>query len=107
MISSSVPTDGPGLMVYFQKRTLRGAADAAALAAAQDLASRTCNSASDPCYHALRTTVSNSTGKYSYENAGVASSAGLPACTGGADLNCYRWPYVDASGSQDWNRVAW
>lgn len=89
--------------LYFQKRTLRGAADAAALSAAQDLVNRTCNSASDPCYNALGGaggTLSTSVGLYSGKNAGTASTSALPKCTGVNDLNCYNWPYQG-----DWNRV--
>lgn len=89
--------------LFFQKRTLSGAADAAALSAGYDLAKRNCNSVTDPCYAALGGaggTLSTTAGHYSGRNAGTATTASLPKCTGVGDMNCYTWPY-----NGDWNRV--
>ncbi|MEI7761386.1 MAG: pilus assembly protein TadG-related protein [Thermoleophilia bacterium] len=98
---------------YFQKRTLRGAVDAAALAAAQDLANRTCTSAIDPCYNALGSsggTLSTSVGLYTGKNNGTSVTSSLPKCatasspvptSSGVTVGCYNWPYLGT----DWDRI--
>ena len=76
--------------VYFQKRTVRAAADAAALAAAIDLNKAACSipgtAQGDPC-------VALSTGKFSGLNNGIASLTSLQKCPGNGNGNCYTWPY--------------
>jgi hypothetical protein len=79
--------DGSNLFV--QKRSLQNAADAAALAAAQDLSTSACGA---PC--------ANAAGKYAGLNnsnpdpAGPTSQTPLPACTAVVTTNCYVNPYL-------------
>jgi hypothetical protein len=91
----AVVLDGSNLMV--QHRSMQNAADAAALAAAPDLAPAldpTC--ASDPvCLGTVRTKAVNDAAKYSAMNGGPAT---LALCLLPSDTNCYRWPYNGDNG---------
>lgn len=90
---SAIVVDVGGLFV--QKRTLQSATDAAALAAASDLATTT--SCTDDCIAAL-------TRRYSGLNTGPATLADLTKCPGNG--SCYTWPYVDpVTHVADPNRV--
>jgi hypothetical protein len=70
--------DGSSLLV--ERRSIQNAADAAVLAAAQDLNRAGCDAA---C-------VAASAGHYSAINGGPST---LHQCTGPADTNCFAWPY--------------
>jgi Flp pilus assembly protein TadG len=90
---SAIVADVGGLFV--QKRALQSAADAAALAAANDLV--TDSSCTDSC-------ISGVTRTYSGLNTGPAALADLQKCPG--DGSCYTWPYVDpVTHVADPNRV--
>jgi hypothetical protein len=86
MLLSAAALVVDGSHLFVNKRSLQNAADAAALAAAQDLGGATCGS---PC--------ANTTGKYAGLNNSNPSSpptsqTPLPACTAGS-TNCYTNPY--------------
>jgi hypothetical protein len=87
---------------FLQKRQVQNAADAAALAAAQDLkpALGTCDAA---CLASVRSTAKATVESYSARNDGPAQldggSGGDPAqCTQPSDTNCYTWPYNGSNG---------
>jgi Putative Flp pilus-assembly TadE/G-like len=75
--------DGANLLV--NKRAIQNAADAAALATAQDLKSPGCG---DACLAA-------EAGHYSGRNGGSSS---LHKCGSSTDVNCYTWPYKGDAG---------
>jgi hypothetical protein len=86
--------DGSTLMV--NRRTLQVAADAASLAAAQEITSDTCDPA---CIDG----VEHKAGEYSDKNGGPSDTDGsgnpfLPRCTSPSKTNCVAVPYVDKSG---------
>jgi hypothetical protein len=74
--------DGSSLMVH--RRSLQVAADAAALAVAQDL--------NNPCAPGC---LASKAGEYSSKNGGTDH---VPACASDSETNCYEWPYVDKNG---------
>jgi hypothetical protein len=75
--------DGSSLMVH--RRSLQVAADAAALAVAQDLNNPSCPSS---C-------LASEAGEYSSRNGGTDS---VSACTSSSDTNCYQTPYKGNPG---------
>ena len=93
---SALVVDGTGLMVG--KRQMQNAADASALAAAQELtpaaaAAEACAGA-PACEDAVRvahaSTVAAAAGEYSEKNGGPPS---VEQCANVEDTNCYTWPY--------------
>jgi Flp pilus assembly protein TadG len=70
--------DGSNLMVH--RRAIQNAADAAVLAAAQDLNKADCDA----------TCVGQNAGHYSEVNGGPST---VHHCSGATDTNCYAWPY--------------
>ncbi len=93
--------DGANLMVH--RRTMQNAADASALAAAQELApaaaaAQAC-AGDASCLQGVRdthaTNVAAAAGAYSEQNGGPST---VHECSNAADTNCYTWPY---SGSYD------
>jgi hypothetical protein len=87
--------DGSNLFV--QRRAMQNAADAAALAAANDvgpaLIDTTCTSGS-PCFNGVATNVGADATSYSQKNGGPS----LHACANSGDTNCYTWPYPSDGG---------
>jgi len=88
--------DGTNVMV--DKRQLQNAADASALAAAQELApasaaAEACGGTAE-CLETVRytnaPTIAAAAADYSDRNGGPAS---VHECTGAGDTNCYAWPY--------------
>lgn len=77
--------------LYVQKRTFQTSADAAAIAAAQDLANGDTASATGAACTA--TCVSVLAGKYTGANGGASSTAALVSCASSTTANCYTWPY--------------
>src|SRR6185295_19015929 len=80
---------------YVEKRSLQQAADAAALAAAQELqpALDTCDAA---CMAAVNAKVALRVGQYSADNGGPST---VPQCFSPSDPNpCYTWPYKGSNG---------
>ena len=80
---------------YVQKRTIQQAADAAALAAAQELdpVMRGCLPGCEP---AVRISVADRVGQYSADNGGPSP---LPACPSASYPDpCYTWPYHGQDG---------
>jgi putative Flp pilus-assembly TadE/G-like protein len=76
---------------FAQKRKVQSAADAAALAAAQELMPALGGTCDAACMSAVRAAVGAKAGEYSAENGG---SATLEDCGGDpAKTNCYSWPY--------------
>jgi hypothetical protein len=75
--------DGATLMV--QRRSIQNAADAAALAAAQDVNKPGCDA----------TCVGDDAAHYSHMNGGSSS---LHQCANPSDTNCYAWPYKGNNG---------
>jgi Flp pilus assembly protein TadG len=88
-------TDGSMLLVH--RRSLQVAADAASLAAAQEITSDTCDAA---CVNR----VEHAAGEYSDKNGGPSvtdpgdGSRMLPVCASASKTNCVAVPYVDKSG---------
>jgi type II secretory pathway pseudopilin PulG len=87
--------DASNLMV--QRSSIQNAADAAVLAAAQDLSGGfDSGCTSDPlCVAALRVTTANNAAAYSAKNSGPSA---LGQCVTAADTNCYSWPYKSDNG---------
>jgi hypothetical protein len=85
--------------MFVQKRSLQTAADAAALAAADELgtASDPACQASMPCLSALDAKVASFAASYSQQNGGTGT---LGKCVVSTDTNCYTWPYA-----HDFSRV--
>src|SRR2546423_11741113 len=80
----SLVVDGGNILVH--KRNIQVAADAAALAAARDLASR----GTGPCGSTCLASVESSAENYSHKN---GASDNLPRCTGTVTTNCFVTPY--------------
>ena len=72
---------------FVDQRHLQNAADAASLAAAQDLSNGT------PCGATCGATAAS----YVVQNGFPVGGSGLPQC-GAVSQNCYQWPYVDSAG---------
>src|SRR5579862_3631924 len=91
LVISVVVIDGSNLFVH--RRSLQNAADAAALAAAQDINTSTC--ASSSC-STLKTDVQN----YVNKNwVGPSAAPTIAWCgVGGATTNCIAMPYVNSQG---------
>jgi hypothetical protein len=92
----AVVTDGSTLLT--QRRTIQNAADAAALAAAQDLADAAACNGDATCLAALRAKVVQDLELYMQKNGGPdhldGGSGSDPAqCFKASDTNCYTWPY--------------
>jgi Putative Flp pilus-assembly TadE/G-like len=83
-----------GSMVLVKKRALQNAADAAALAAAQDWP------LGGPCVGACLATLQTSANNYSDKNGGPSlHPCNDPDPTHPTDTNCFAAPYVDKSGT--------
>jgi len=80
-----------------QRRAVQNTADAAALAAAQDLSpALSASCASDPaCLATVRTSAVNDAAAYSAKNGGPST---LTQCGAASDANCYTWPYKNDNG---------
>jgi hypothetical protein len=85
----SLVVDGGNILVH--KRNIQVAADAAALAAARDLATRGIG----PCTAACLASVQSSAEDYSHRNGGTDS---LPACSATVTTNCFTTPYEGHDG---------
>ena len=85
--------DGSLLLVH--RRTLQVAADAAALAAAQEITTDTCDAA-------CQVRVERKAGEYSDRNGGPSDKSSgspiLPLCASSSTTNCVAVPYVDKKG---------
>ena len=79
--------------MFVQRQALQTAADATALAAADELgpASDPACQASPPCLATIDTKVAAFASSYSGKNSG---SATLGKCVVSTDTNCYTWPYA-------------
>ncbi|MFL6007778.1 MAG: pilus assembly protein TadG-related protein [Gaiellaceae bacterium] len=75
-------------------RALQNAADAAALAAAQDVSTTFSAGCDATCLGSVRTSASSTAAAYSARNGGPS---GLGACQAASDTNCYTWPYKSDS----------
>jgi hypothetical protein len=77
---------------FAQKTSIQGAADAAAMAAAEGIADGTC---------ADNTCIGNITASYSYLNGAIgAPTPGLPQCASASSTNCYVFPYGGAGSNK-------
>jgi Flp pilus assembly protein TadG len=85
----SLVVDGGNILVH--KRNIQVAADAAALAAARDLASRGVGTCDATCLASVQSSAQD----YSQRNGG---SNNLPQCSSTVTTNCFTTPYTDQHG---------
>ena len=90
-----------GSMLLVKRRALQNAADAAALAAAQDWP------LGGPCVGACLASLQTSANNYSDKNGGPAlHPCSDPDPTNPTDTNCFAAPYVDKTVYTSWNAMA-